>query len=199
MKDIPCETRGRNQPTPNNPFLFNPKMAIRPRVPLLVLHTHLPLAIRRPVQSTQARRLNKCRDRTKGIESSQSMLTMIVTKSTEGKVLRTNRSLHGPKLLDHTQAILHLCPSMTKMATAVPCTRRWIPRSRVQCIRQLLCIGLTPLRRNTLNHLTRRITIILRRTKTTYKPLPKPLQHTQPVYVHLHHVATNNTPSERRC
>lgn len=175
-------------------------MATRPRVLLLVLHIHLPLAIRRPAQSTQARRLTRCRGRTKGIESSQSMLTMIVTKSMGGRVLRTNRRLHGPKLHDRTQAILRLCPSMTKTATVVPCTRCLIPKSKIQCIRQLLCIGPTPLRRNTLNkHLIHQITITLHQIKTTYRPLPKQLQPTQPLYVHLHHVTMSNTPSEKRC
>lgn len=199
VKDTPCETRGRNQPTPNNPSLFNQRMATRPRVLLLVPHTHLPLATRRLAQSTQVRRLNICRDRTKVIASSQSMLTTIVTKSMGGKVLQTNRNLHGSKLHDHTQAILRLCPNMIRTATAVPCTRCLMPKSRVQCTRQLLCIGPTPLHRNTLKHLTHRIIITPRQTKTTRKPLPKQLQPTQPLYVHLHHVVTNNIPSERRC
>lgn len=198
-KDTACEIRGRNQPTPNNPFLSNQRTATRPRGLLLVLHTHLPLATRRPARSTQARRLSICKDRTTVIESNQSMLTMIVTRSMGGKVLRTHRSLHGPKLHDHTQAILHLCPNMIRMATVVPYTRCQIPKSRVQCIRQLLCIGPTPLHRNTPKHLTHRITITLHLTKTTCKPLHKQLQHTQPLYVHLHHVETSNTPSERRC
>lgn len=173
-------------------------MVIRPRVLLLVLHIHLPLAIRRPALSTLARRLNTCRDRTTGNELSQSMLTMIVIKCMVGKVLRIRR-VHGPKLLDRTQAILLLCPNMIRMATVVPFTRCLIPRSKVQCIRQLLYIGPTLLRRNTLKHPIHRITITLHQTKTMYKPLPRQLQHTQPLYVRLHHVTMSNTPSEKRC
>ena len=198
-KDTPCEIHGRNQPTPSNPSPFNQKMATRLRVLLLVLHTHLALDTRKPAQSTQARRLNICRDRTKGIELSQSMLTMIVTKSMGGKVLRINKNLHGPKLSDHIQAILPLCPSTIKTATAVPCTRCLIPKSKTRCIRHLRCTEPTPLRPNILKHLTHRITTTLRLIKTTFKLLPKQLQHTPPLYVRLPHVVTSNTPSGRRC
>lgn len=172
-------------------------MAIRPQVLRLVLHTRLVHDTRRLAQSTRAHRLNIFRDRTMEIESSLSMLTTIVTKSMGGKV-RT-RSPHGPKLHDRIQVILPPCPSMIRMATVVPFTRCLIPKSKAQCIRRLLCIGLTPLRHNILKHLTHRITITLRQIKTTCKPLPKQLQRTQTLYVHLPHDAAINTPSERRC